>query len=184
MRILKSGAVVFSMLLWFSAANATLVSWTISGPGTTAATENSPGDWDLTYYVNPAGFSTVTWTASATAATAGDYSFLWEYSGFHAYYDVTAFLRTTTGETLVNAGPANCCSSPSYSFDYSGGPVVFSNVNAGDTFGFYLGGSNFDINNILSGDLHLTQVPEPATLALFALGGLMLLGFGVRRTRA
>jgi hypothetical protein len=106
------------------------------------------------------------------APAAGDYRFDWDYSGFHAFFQVTAFLSAFDpgGTTpIYSAGPVNCCASPSNGFNESG-TYTFLGLSAGDTFGFTMGGSNFDSDNRLIGTLDLTQVPEPASVLLLGLG--------------
>jgi hypothetical protein len=123
--------------------------------------------------LDPAGFSTETWTATAVAPASGDYTVNWDYSGFHAFFEVTAFLNTFLNGTpvtnLVSAGPQDCCTPPSGGFDYTGS-YTFIGINAGDSLGFTFGGSNFDSNNVLRGTLNLQQVLEPASLALLGIG--------------
>ena len=161
----------------FLSANAIAspITWTITGPAATSSTQNGLFDQTLTYRDEQAGFSTNTWTVSGVAADAGNYDFNWNYSGFHAFFNVTAFLTSSIADSLVNVGPQDCCTTPSAGFEYSG-TYTFNGVNVGDTIGFTMGGANFDIDNRLYGDLRLVQlsnlnpVPEPATLGLLGLG--------------
>lgn len=158
------------------AASAGMLNWTLAGPGATS-TEQSGDAVKLNYSLS--GWEVYTpqsWTASAVADKAGEYSVLWDYSGFHAYFNVTANLaaRSPRGtDSLVDAGPANCCSAPSNGFHYTG-TYTFTNVKAGDLLRFTFGGSNGDSDARLFGTLSLTQeqgdVPEPASLALLGLG--------------
>lgn len=161
---------VFAALI-ASPASASLISWTITGPGTLSTSNPTINETDLSYYLDPAGFNTNTWTVTGVATQAGNYTFDWVDSGFYAYYNVKTFL-TANGTTLVNAGPASCCTTPSNGFTYSGS-YTFNNVAAGNLLAFTVGGSNGDSTNVLSGTLALTQtsnVPEPSGLALLALG--------------
>ncbi len=171
--IFKASIAIFAVSagLIASSASASLVNWTITGPGTLSTTTPSINQTDLTYNLNPAGFNTNTWVVTGAAPQAGNYTFDWNDSGFYAYFDVQTFL-TANGTSLVNAGPANCCATPSGGFDYSGS-YTFHNVSAGNLMTFTMGGSNFDSNNVLSGTLALSQtnnVPEPSGLALLAIG--------------
>jgi PEP-CTERM motif len=175
-------AAVAALAIASFAAHAGPVTFNIAGPGTTSAT-SAGGVSTLTYALNPAGGGTQSWQVRGTADTDGDYTFDWNYSGLHAWYQVTAFLNTTSGSTLVNAGPASCCTTPSNGFNYSG-TYTFTGLHAGDVFGFDLGGSNGDYNNFLNGTLQLTQtseIPEPGSLALVGLTLAGLVAAGRRR---
>lgn len=181
----SSAILAVSAALIASPASASLIDWTITGPGTLSTSTPAINQTDLTYNLNPAGYNTNTWTVTGAATQAGNYTFDWVDSGFYAYFNVQTFL-TANGTTLVNAGPANCCSTPSGGFNYSGS-YTFHNVAAGDLMTFTMGGSNFDSNNVLSGTLALSQtnnVPEPSGLALLAvgLGGLAVSLRRINRT--
>jgi hypothetical protein len=99
-----------------------------------------------------------TWTFSDNAATTGTLTFNWQYTGFHAFYEVTALLQVFSGSntvTLYSAGPVDCCSSPSGGFNVQGAATIA--VTAGQPFGFTVGGSNFDGNSVLNGTLYITN---------------------------
>lgn len=159
-----------------------LQNWTTSGPGTVTITppSGSAASATFSYRDDPAGYSDVTWIFSDVATSGGTVTFDYDYSGNHANFEVYAHFSVFAGSnviSLVDAGPANCCTSPSSGFDYSGTATI--NVNPGDTFGFRVGGSNYDITNHLNGDLIITNfdaqsVPEPASFGLLAVGTSLL----------
>ena len=162
------------------AAHAAPIVWTITGPGTTSAV-NAGGVSTLSYNWSPSAFSGE-WQVRGVAAEAGDYTFDWDYSGFHSFFRVRAFLNSTEGDTLVNVGPESCCTPPSGGFSYTGS-YTFASVTAGSTIGFNVGGSHFDSAPTLAGTLTLTRVSAPGTVALAGLG-LLALGAVSRRRRA
>lgn len=179
--------VLLTLLCVAQVANAEPI-WTISGPGTTGVSQNGLVT-EGTYSLNPAGYSIQSWELKTTAPTAGDYEFDWDYDGFHAYFAVTAFLDAfdDSGTTSLYAGgPQNCCTTPSAGFAEAG-TFTFTGIDAGETFGFRFGGSNYDSTNLLQGTLQITQitqiVPEPPSIALWSLLGLGLCGFGYYRVR-
>lgn len=137
--------------------------WTASGTGvTTVVSDGTSGVAQFTYSASGSG----NWTFSTVSDFAGPIMLSWSYTGHHSFFNVrarlNAFVTTgsgTTTTTLVNAGPANCCTAPSAGFSYSGSTTL--TVGVGDTYGFTLSGSNGDSNPALSGTLTVT-LPTPA----------------------
>ena len=130
--------------------------------------DGTTGDPAFSYDLNPAGFSAQAWSFTAVAQSDGAVVLPYDYSGFHAYFQVTVQLTVmvirnggiVTSTSLVNDGPIDCCTAPSGGFHYTGTTTV--QVQAGDTYGFKFGGSNGDSNNRLSGTLHPgAQVSAP-----------------------
>lgn len=147
-------------------ANAGLVTaWTISGPGSTSSTQSAYNSWALNYDTVNSG----AWVASAVVTEAGDYTFDWDYSGFHAFFAVRAFLSTSDGTSLVNVGPENCCTAPSAGFTYNG-TYTFENTAVNDIISFSFGGRNGDSNPTISGSLNITQVSAPSAFIFVGFG--------------
>jgi hypothetical protein len=133
-----------------------------------AAGGSVAGDAQFTY-IAPGGGSdgeSGQWSFFTTAAEDASFSLPWQWTGLHAWFNVTARLDAVIvrGETLVSstnlvdAGPEICCTTPSNGFDYSG-DASFT-VQTGDVYGFVLAGSNGDFNDFLRGELTVgTQVP-------------------------
>ncbi len=177
--------IAIGLLLAMSAlgANATPISWSITGPGIDTVTVSgltSTAKWTDSGYSGQ-------WTISATAPTAGNYSFNYDYSGLYSWFMVRSGLSTSTGATLVNAGPKNGGQgAPSGGFDYTGS-YTFSNMQQGQVMSFIATGSNYDYSKILDGQLVLSPstpaaVPEPANLALM-VAGLGFVGVIARRKK-
>ena len=115
---------------------------------------------------NPAGgVSFRTWSFQTTAVNNGVATFHWHYTGFHAYYAVTALLQAFSGGqnpatiTLYNPPQQNCCTSPSAGFDVQGDGMI--SVSKGAPFGFIVGGSNGDSNSQLNGTLTISSFSAP-----------------------
>ncbi|HEX2766966.1 MAG TPA: PxKF domain-containing protein [Candidatus Limnocylindria bacterium] len=133
-----------------------------------AAGGSASNDAQFTYIktVDAADGETGTWSFSTVADANGTISLPWRWTGLHAWFNVTARLdavvvrggSVVSSTTLVNAGPASCCTAPSNGFDYSG--TVNFPVQLGDRYGFVIGGSNGDLNDFLRGELTVGQVPE------------------------
>ena len=155
--------------------------FTSSSPGTTV-TENYPGSWTMTY-VNPTAiqFGPYSWTMSAVATSTETVAIDYLSNGFYGFYRVTADMTATSNgvtQTVYSHGPANCCTSPSAGFNYSGSFML--NLVAGQPYSVTVTGTNGDIPYNWGGSVTLTQtVPEPASWAMMIIGfaGLGFAGF-------
>jgi hypothetical protein len=142
--------------------------WTGSGTGTTTVVSDGssgPAVFQYSEFGDPNSGAVGSWSFSTTAGTTRTVNLTYDYTGFHAFFEVTVGLEafvthagTTTTTPLVDAGPVDCCTPPSGGFTYTG--AVSLPVQAGDTYGFMLQGSNFDSNPTLQGTL---TVDEPCT---------------------
>lgn len=145
----------------FSSANAELLDtpWSGTGTGTTAVV--SDGSAPPAEFAYDAWSFYGNWSFQTTAATTRTVLLKYRYEGLHAWFQVTAGLDAVIGSRvipLVDAGPANCCTSPSNGFGYTG--TVALPVAAGESYGFAMRGSNFDYNQILNGSLAVDEVSK------------------------
>jgi hypothetical protein len=131
--------------------------WTGTGTGTTTVTSDGTSGPAVFSYSQTTGFAG-SWRFSTVASRTRVVQLAWTYSGFHSFFQVTVGLdafvthgATTTTTPLINAGPVNCCTPPSGGFTYSGTTPL--SVQAGDTYGFAMRGSHFDIAHMLRGTL-------------------------------
>ena len=160
--------------------------WNGSGPGTTTVVgdgSSGPAVFSYNLDLGHSSGASGTWTFSTTSDFTGQVKLPWHWAGLHAWFHVTAQLVAfvthsgggTDSTTLVNAGPADCCTTPSNGFDYSGTTTLA--VSTGDTYGFTISGSNFDFNSFLRGTLTVgpflnatatTDVPTGTTISASA----------------
>ncbi|WP_174273748.1 PEPxxWA-CTERM sorting domain-containing protein [Sphingomonas bacterium] len=161
-----------------------------SGPGTVTTTYPDAATTTFDYsYAGSGVYSGLTWTLSGIADSTGTQTFSYDSSGFYAYFNVRAELSAFSGadvQTLYNTGPANCCSSPSGGFDYTG--TVTLDLVAGQSYGFTLYGSNGDsdaraLGTLTVSALEAPSVPEPASWAMMVAGFGLLGGALRKRTR-
>jgi hypothetical protein len=137
--------------------------WTGSGTGTTTVVSDGTTPPAVFSY-DASGFDGA-WNFHTVASSTRTVNLVWNYTGFHAFFEVTVGLdayvthgATTTTTPLVNAGPEDCCTPPSGGFEYSG--TVSLPVQAGDEYGFNMSGSNFDEFPTLMGTLTVDDTPQ------------------------
>lgn len=146
--------------------------WAGTGTGTTTVvSDGTSGPAVFSYSQTGMDGS---WSFSTVASGTRVVQLAWAYSGFHSFFEVTVGLdafvthgATTTTTPLVNAGPVDCCTPPSGGFTYSG--TTSLSVQAGDTYGFAMRGSNYDTAQTLSGTLRVdtagvSDVTPPSAL--------------------
>ncbi len=137
--------------------------WTSNGPddhcvlddGSSSGNPSMTYDWDT---AQGDTYSERLWHFTTTATADGTVTLPWSYDALHSWYSVNIDLwavvtdgNGTTTTHLVDFYNQNLTGWQ----DFSG--TVQLNVSAGDTYGFRLGGSNFDSSNILMGTLTITS---------------------------
>lgn len=126
--------------------------WVGTGAGTTNVSEQC--GVLFTYDITRDDFEPQQWLFQTVADADETITLYYEYEGLHAWFRVTAYMNLIVGDEvqpLYEGGIENCCVAPSGGFNTSGS-VTFD-VREGDTYGFQLGGDNYDINNFLRGTL-------------------------------
>ena len=151
--------------------------WTAAGPGTvTLLNDGSTANPSMSYALSGGSvFSTQTWSFSSTAAVTGAITENYDYSGFHAHFQVRVFIKPFIIHNAVKSylpgaayGPANCCSAPSSGFHYTSSTTF--NVVAGDTYGFEFGGSNYDSDSRLLGTFTIVWPERTPTTTTVSFG--------------
>ncbi|MFV0244454.1 MAG: hypothetical protein ACK5IB_05465 [Qingshengfaniella sp.] len=184
-RFFKSAALVSALgLLGAPVGAVALDPWTVSGPASPTVSQLGADGAAFTYDATASDGGPVTFIAQTQVTEDGTWDYVWNFSGFHAFFKVTAFLTRTApglGEVLVSAGPEHCCTMPSAGFSYSGTGSVA--VAAGDILEFRFGGDNRDSNQTIRGTVTLSDVaPVPvAPAGVLLLSGLGALVLGKRR---
>ncbi len=104
------------------------------------------------------GVAMQTWTFTATAQQSGTISYSWTYSGDHAWSTATAALSAWT-DTTNNPPPMELQSfvTTAGTFSYTGSSTL--EVQAGQTYGFSVQGSNYDSTSRLYGTVTIQQIP-------------------------
>lgn len=142
------------------------------------------GNFDYSVNLGRGGVSRRTVRFLTTAADTGTVNFDWDYSGFHAFFQAFAeFEVIRNGDVVLDLVNRRRVRG---NFNFSGVDESFS-VNQGDSFGFRIGGQNFDSNSRLRGNLAISNFEAPtastfessSVLGLLALGGI----FGISQVR-
>lgn len=137
--------------------------------GTTGMTGITESQAEFTYTVDrgnpgpgvPVRFADFTLASPINAHI----SFDWEFTGNHRWFEAyEQFFVLVNGEEILNPLPETKSSG---AFTHSGFEETFS-VGAGESFGFRIGGRNFDSSSQLNGLLRITnfQVEELAGLPI------------------
>lgn len=129
--------------------------WSQTGiTGGTTSVNGSAEELSMIYNVNlgnpGGGVSKRTAVFRVTAPENGTIEFDWLYTGFHAFFRPVAELYVRTGSEsgeLVNGGAS--------SFEFMGSVSI--DVTEGETLEFEVGGSNFDSNSQIRGEVTLTN---------------------------
>jgi hypothetical protein len=168
MRLVVLASLMVSLLCLPQSASAALLDapWTGSGPAGSTVTVSSNGTTASPKLDYSRSGNAGTWTFSAVAAKTRSLPIAWQSSGFYSFFQVRAQLVRfivrnnveVLTETLYSTGPEDCgaCNPPSGGFNYSG--TTTFDLQAGDTYGFRVGGSHQDGTNAIQGTLLLKEV--------------------------
>jgi len=138
--------------------------WTSSGiaDGTTSidptsgSTATAAFSYDVPDGSCASGRSFRTTTFEVPVPESGIVSFDWVYAGFHAWFSANAFFRVfADGKEILVID----MQSVSGNFSFSGSESI--KVSKGGTFGFEIGGRNFDTDCTLRGTLTITNSQAP-----------------------
>jgi hypothetical protein len=147
---------------------------TVVNDGSTAAPPKFTYNHDLGIASGVSG----SWSFFTTATTTETINLPYTYTGLHAWFNVTVTLNVfvisadgaDTDISLVDDGPAICCTPPSNGFSYTGSVPI--NVEPGDIYGFSMTGSNGDFNSFLNGTFTVGgNAPAPELLRAVSTGG-------------
>jgi len=111
---------------------------------------------EFLYTVRLNGGGVTARTADYTVSVPGNgtVTFDWEYTGNHRFYRAFAeFHVIVNGEEVLTLVDSTSFAN----FNFSGVDQTIA-VKAGDTFGFRIGGSNFDSNSALDGLLRISRL--------------------------
>jgi hypothetical protein len=161
MKAHRLATLALALLVAYPTANAALLDTPWSGGGTGTTVVVSDGQTPPAAFNYDARAYSGNWTFGTVAAYDRTVLLKYTYNGLHAWFMVTAGLDAVAGADvypLVDAGPVNCCTPPSNYFSYTG--VVALPVAAGESYGFAMRGSNYDINNYLIGSLVVDEVSD------------------------